>query len=264
MNDVRVLAGALSSRPTGVRAYGALSPAARGLELPLPAAAAAASPAAAAASARAGGASACALASPFASARRPRGAAAEGADPLASIVGLGLRGAADRSPGTASAGAAGWLAPSLGGLEARGYSTDPPLSALRAMSEAELAAVGGFAVVRAGHGSVAWPGDTDVRGLRLDGALAIEGGPACPRGRGRAAAEPGVEVVAARAPALDKRARVTLFGVEPPPEAAAGGEAAAQAFEAALRLRCEAHGATFVSYCPAEGWRLRFDVSGFS
>ena len=32
----------------------------------------------------------------------------------------------------------------------------------------------------------------------------------------------------------------------------------------ALRQRCELHGATFVDYTPAEGWRLRFDVPGFS
>ena len=37
MSDVRVLASALSTRrPAGVRAYGVLAPASRGLDLPLP------------------------------------------------------------------------------------------------------------------------------------------------------------------------------------------------------------------------------------
>ena len=217
----------------------------------------------------AGGVSqASALADPFSSLRREPAAVSAGDGTWNGADRASLRpweSAAKRSTVSSSAsasafggGAAASLLPSLGNLPAAGYSVEPPLPALRALSEEELASVSGFVVSRAGHGSVAWHGDVDVRGLRLDGALAIEGGAACPRARGTLPAEPGAEVVARRAPALDARARVTLFGLEPP----AG--TTARDFGDVLRLRCEAHGATFVDYTPAEGWRLRFDVPGFS
>jgi hypothetical protein len=265
--DVRALAYGGGS----LRAYGVLSPARADLGLGAPAPPRA-SPAASLSSS---------LASPFATtatARRPRAADGPGAFTGVDVVGSPARGwetralasAAARSPDGGGARpapapapaapppAAPSLVPSLGGLGAAGYTMEPPAAELRRLSEAALSALAGFCVARAGHGSVRWPGAVDVRGLRLDGALTIEGGAACARARG-AGAEPGVEVVAARAPALDRPARVTLFGLEPPPAAAA-----AAAFEAALRARCAENGSVFVDFEPAEGWRLRFDVPGFS
>ena len=268
---MRALASALSPHGGTVRAYGVLSPARRGLNLPLaqlgvgiegPIAELAAGVGAPTLPGRTGANS---LAIPFSSLRRARPAPSAGDSSWSDVKSPFMRSwesDANRQPAAALASAGGGvpasLLPSLGNLAAAGYSVEPPLSALRSLTEEELASVSGFVVVRSGHGSVAWIDDVDVRGLRLDGTLAIEGGPACPRPRGAPAVEPGAEVVARRAPALDARARVTLFGLEPP----AGTDE--RDFGDALRQRCELHGATFVDYTPAEGWRLRFDVPGFS
>eukprot|EP00978_Attheya_sp_CCMP212_P011334 scaffold27975_cov43-Attheya_sp.AAC.1 len=55
-----------------------------------------------------------------------------------------------------------------------GYSLTPSLDKLREMSEADLAAVSGFVVMREGYGSVAWDGAVDVRGIDLDAVVTIE------------------------------------------------------------------------------------------
>ena len=49
-----------------------------------------------------------------------------------------------------------------------GYIVTPSLQELAKMSEADLATVSGFRVSREGHGSVAWEGAVDVRGVDLD------------------------------------------------------------------------------------------------
>jgi nuclear pore complex protein Nup98-Nup96 len=65
-----------------------------------------------------------------------------------------------------SGGAAiGHLAPKL---TKPGYIVTPSLQELAKMSEVDLATVSGFSVSREGHGSVAWEGAVDVRGVDLD------------------------------------------------------------------------------------------------
>ena len=55
-----------------------------------------------------------------------------------------------------------------------GYSLRPSLDELRAMTDAQLAALPSLEVVHAEHGSVKWDGPVDVRGLDLDEAVVIE------------------------------------------------------------------------------------------
>lgn len=53
------------------------------------------------------------------------------------------------------------------------YITKPSIEAMRHYSEAELSEIEDFTVEREGHGSIAWPGFTDVRGLDIDTAIEI-------------------------------------------------------------------------------------------
>lgn len=65
------------------------------------------------------------------------------------------------------------LAPTLGGLEAEGYYTEPPIEDLTRMTEEELAAVPNFTVTRPGHGTVVWLEPVDLRGIDLSRVLCI-------------------------------------------------------------------------------------------
>jgi hypothetical protein len=68
------------------------------------------------------------------------------------------------------------LVPTLGALASAGYSTEPPLEELAGYTEAELAAVPRFMVLRRGHGSIEWAGEVDVRGLALERVVEIDSG----------------------------------------------------------------------------------------
>lgn len=59
-------------------------------------------------------------------------------------------------------------------LTKSGYTITPSLPILSSMSEADLAAVQGFRVERAGYGSIAWDGAVDIRGIDLDSVICIE------------------------------------------------------------------------------------------
>ena len=53
------------------------------------------------------------------------------------------------------------------------YAVVPSLDEMASMSEADLATVSSFTVIRAGVGSVSWEGSVDVRGVDLDEAISI-------------------------------------------------------------------------------------------
>ena len=166
----------------------------------------------------------------------------------------------------------------MGVLAEQGYLTSPPLDTLAAMAEEALACVRNFSVYRPGVGGVAWPGDTDVRGLDLSRVLRIrqesvtvyrDDSSTSSSGGGEGGGEEdddGVGVPLDERPpvgsGLNKRAIITLEGVfddEPGFGASTDGGAG---FIARLRAHSASMGAAFVSYDTATGaWS--FVVSHF-
>jgi hypothetical protein len=125
--------------------------------------------------------------------------------------------------------------PSLTGA---GYSVEPALAALRAMSPKALRAVRGFTVHRAGFGSVRFEGAVDLRGLDLDAAVSFER-----------------KQCSVRAPQLLRVPHVvTLLGVRPAKSGPAPFRAKVEATTTALGAELVAFDAaagTWVFRCPA-------------
>jgi len=150
--------------------------------------------------------------------------------------------------------------PTLGALAAEGYSTEPAIEELQSWSEAALASVPDFRVHRRDHGSIWWPGRTDVRGLHLEEAgLRIHGG----AGGGPICCEvyPDPETRPPRGTMLNKAAEVTLLHVVPqgrPDQPLPTPEE----FTLRLRRKCEALGAAFLDFVPSHGVLL-FEVPDF-
>jgi nuclear pore complex protein Nup98-Nup96 len=135
------------------------------------------------------------------------------------------------------------------------------------MSEEELAAVSDFAVSRPGHGSIRWPGDSDLRGLDLGATLRIAHGDVMVYAQGPEASGEGADITASKpqpGEGLNKRAVINIFGMSPESMAAGGGEVVglqwAQQLEQLLREHTATMGAKWVGYDPIQGvWRFEVE-----
>jgi hypothetical protein len=142
------------------------------------------------------------------------------------------------------------LSPSLGELTGLGYATTPSGRELALMSERQLAAVHDFAVTRAGHGAISWPGDTDVRRMRLERTLRIEDGDIRVYGLAVEGAEPRPQP----GTGLNKRAVISVFNITPELwSVQAGAGADPRALERLLREHTASMGAEWVGYDAVQG-----------
>lgn len=143
--------------------------------------------------------------------------------------------------------------PDLPTLAAADYYTRPSLAELAALPPADLAAVPGFTVGRAGVGEVTWTHPVDVRGVDLAGAIEL-----APR-------QVSMDGGAAGAAALNAPATVRLVGVWRRDKATGAprrGAAADAAMRRKLRAHCDAAGLTWGGY-DGDGGVWQFGVDGF-
>lgn len=158
-----------------------------------------------------------------------------------------------RSPlGAGDAGAGSSAAAPV--LDDPEYSTSPSMDALGRMSDAQLSAVRDFTITRAGHGSISWVGETDVRGLVLRDLVAIEDKSVCVYDEDHKHDKP------EEGEGLNKYAIVTLQGVFPPSGAT---ERLRSKYRSRVERQTKQMGATLLEYDPTRGiWK--FAVRHFS
>jgi Nuclear protein 96/Nucleoporin autopeptidase/Nucleoporin FG repeat region len=137
-------------------------------------------------------------------------------------------------------------------LTKAGYETFPPLDALAAMSDADLAAVPNFAVIRPNYGAVQWEGAVDVRGTNLDRVVVIEAKDVSVYNHEeREGTKPAVGTK------LNRPATLTYYQVFPKDNPAAS-VAEKEKFAAKLEKSARRMDADFVSYDMENGdWKIR-------
>ena len=138
-------------------------------------------------------------------------------------------------------------------LTKKGYTVTPSLEDLAIMSEADLAAVAGFAVKRSGYGMVEWEGAVDVRGADLDSIVVIE--------------HQSVEVYTQEeergekppvGSKLNRIAQITFYEVFPKNGGVEATEEAKARFAAKVEKSTRKMGAEFLSYNQDTGvWKIR-------
>ena len=133
-----------------------------------------------------------------------------------------------------------------------GYTVSPSLDSLSEMSEADLAAVSGFSVERAGFGSIAWDGSVDIRGVDLDAIICIESKDV--------AVYDSEESKGTKPPVgskLNRPAVITMHGVYPVNGPDSSPEITNK-FERKIRKNTKKMGADLISYDVACGmWKFR-------
>jgi len=137
-------------------------------------------------------------------------------------------------------------------LTTKGYSMTPSFEDLKAMSEADLAAVSNFVVEREGFGSVAWDGAVDVRGIDLDRVISIE--------HKDVAVYDAEEAEGTKPPVgskLNRPAVITMCKVFPKNDSASTPDAKSK-FERKLAKTTKKMGAEFIAYDADRGiWKFR-------
>lgn len=135
-----------------------------------------------------------------------------------------------------------------------GYIVTPSLQELSKMSEAELATVSGFSILREGFGNVVWEGAVDVRGVDLDAVVNI--------GKNDIAVYEQQELEGTKPPQGSKLNRSAILTI--PHVLPKGGDAeAVSKFTNKLKKTTAKLGAEFISYDSSLGeWVFR--VSHFS
>jgi len=150
----------------------------------------------------------------------------------------------DTERGVPSQGAR--IAPSLTKAE---YSCTPPIDVLATFSEADLAAVSNFSVVRPGVGRIEWEGAVDIRGTDLDQVVIIE-----PKSASVYMNEEEDGSKPAVGTKLNRSAIITLERVFAPEATMESQDKFARKVERQTRKM----GAELVNYDPATGvWKLR-------
>jgi len=138
-------------------------------------------------------------------------------------------------------------------LTKAGYSTIPDQEKLAKMSEAELTAVSGFIVARAGYGSIAWDGSVDVRGCDLDTVISIESR--------EVAVYDNEESIATKpivGSKLNRTAVITMCNVFPKEEKENASDKSKMKYEGKVAKCTKRMGAELLSYNSSDGvWKFR-------
>jgi len=139
-----------------------------------------------------------------------------------------------------------------------GYSITPSKEALAQMSAADLAAVSGFVIERAGYGSISWDGAVDIRGCDLDTVIAIESRDV--------AVYDNEEAIATKPPVgskLNRPAVITIYGIFSKNGGKNASQEAKKKYERKIVKVTKAMGAELLSYDSSIGiWKFR--VAHFS
>lgn len=159
---------------------------------------------------------------------------------------------ANSSNATSSASGHSNAAPTL---TKEGYTCSPPISALQAMDQADLAAVENFSVERPGVGKVEWEGAVDVRHANLDKIVLIE-----PRSVSVYTEEEHMGVKPHIGTKLNRPALLTMEKVLPPE---GSSPEAVEKFKQKVSRQTQKIGAELVEYDVTTGiWKIR--VNHFS
>mmetsp|Transcript_925 Transcript_925/g.1148 ORF Transcript_925/g.1148 Transcript_925/m.1148 type:complete len:1736 (+) Transcript_925:182-5389(+) len=140
-------------------------------------------------------------------------------------------------------------------LTKMGYTTTPPLSEMKNMSEAALASLPGFVIRRHDFGSVAWEGSVDVRGADLDKIVSID--------LKEVAVYDEYEKTGRKPPVgekLNRPAVITLLNAFPKKGAGSATAEAKKKYAEKLKKVTEAMNASFISYEEVKGaWVFKVD-----
>jgi nuclear pore complex protein Nup98-Nup96 len=149
-------------------------------------------------------------------------------------------------------------------LSRPGFTTVPPIERLRKMTQEELANVESFTISCQGHGSLMFPGPTDLRGLDLDALVKFHRRPVCVDVYPKGTVKPPI------GQGLNKDCIVSLVDTFPKDpntkQSIKDDDDVMDQFEATLRKQTKKFGGTFLSWNRETGlWRFglpHFETQG--